>query len=57
MTIQEDVKHASKQLTIVGKIFLIPLFCVSRAVAHISKKADSWLLAIGRFFKKLMFKE
>ena len=57
MTIQEDVKHASKQLTIVGKIFLIPLFCVSRAVAHISKKADTWILAIGRFFRRMMFKE
>ena len=56
MSLKEEVKDTSKQLTITGNIVLLPLFCVGRSVAHISKKVDGWLLAIGRLFNKIMFK-
>ena len=57
MGFKKEVKDAAKQLTIVGKIFMLPLFCLGCGASNLSKKADGWLLTLGRFFSKLMFKQ
>lgn len=56
MAFKEEVKNALLQLTITGKIFLLPLFFIGHCMANLNKKADKWLSVIGKFFSKLFFK-
>lgn len=56
MSFIEKVKNASKELTITGKLCLLPLFYIVYGVDALGDAADRWLTAIGKFFNKLFFK-
>ena len=57
MSFKKEYKSACGSLTLIGKIFLIPVFCILYGLAVLDKKANGWITGIGKFFNKILFKQ
>lgn len=57
MSFKKEFKSTCGGLTWVGKIFLLPLFCILYGLSVLDKKANGWITGIGKFCTKILFKQ